>query len=195
MDLRSAITLPKRFIMRAIFIIAFALLTGWCSAQAFFPGNLSYNRLYHPASPYVQIDSSIAVQKKWSLQTFSSVSAGMMFWKGGSASYVSAPLGLQLTRTISNNVFAFAAISAAPAVVNFRQAYDQSNFKNAGMQGINQPYKLGGYGRAELGLGYTNDARTFTITGSIGVERSTYPIVPGMPTYYGGAGRSSFPTY
>ena len=177
--------------MRAFLLLAFALVTGWCSAQAFFPGSLSYNRLYHPTSPYAQLDSSTTLQKKWSLQSFSSVSVGMMFWKGGSASYVSAPLGLQLTRAINNNVFAFVAITAAPAVVNFRQAYNNSNFKNAGMQGINQPYKLGGYGRAELGLGYTNDARTFTITGSIGVERSTYPMLPGMPAYYGGAGRNS----
>ncbi len=177
--------------MRGLLLIAFVLFTGWCSAQAFFPGNLSYNRLYHPATPFAQMDSSTTLKKKWSLQTYSSLSVGMMFWKGGSASYISAPLGLQLTRPLNNNVFVFAGISAAPAVVNFRQAYNNSNFKNVGMQGINQPYKLGGYGRAELGLGDTNDARTFTITGSVGIERSTYPIAPGMPTYYGGAGRNN----
>jgi hypothetical protein len=176
------------FCMRLYLIIAFVFVTGLCSAQAFFPNTLGYNRLYQPASPYAVLNDSTAVlQKKWSLQSYKSLSLGMMFWKGGSASYISAPIGLQLTRTINNNLFAFAAVSAAPAIINFGTPFNNSTSKNIGLRSSSNPYQLSGYGRAELGLGYTNDARTFTITGSIGVERSTYPLGPGFSSSYNAA--------
>jgi len=37
---------------------------------------------------------------------------------------------------------------------------------------------LGVYSRAELGLMYVNDAKTFSVSGSIGVQRSSYPVYP-----------------
>ena len=40
------------------------------------------------------------------------------------------------------------------------------------------PGSVGLYSRAELGLQYINDERTFSISGSIGVERSSYPVLP-----------------
>jgi hypothetical protein len=100
----------------------------------------------------------------------------MMMWKGGNASYISAPIGLQLNRRITNNLFAFAGVSVAPSLINLRQSFINPDFKNAGLRGMNQSYGLGMYSRAELGLGYTNDARTFEIRGSISVQRNDFPF-------------------
>jgi hypothetical protein len=97
----------------------------------------------------------------------------MLFWKGGNASYMSAPVGLQITRSLSPRVFAFASVSAAPSLVRFGQLAAP---KNVGLQGMYKPYQLGVYSRAELGIGYTNEAHTFQITGSIGIQRSDYPF-------------------
>jgi hypothetical protein len=40
------------------------------------------------------------------------------------------------------------------------------------------PYGFGLNSRVDIGLMYINDARTFSISGSIGVERGTYPVYP-----------------
>ncbi|MGH2563931.1 MAG: hypothetical protein ACRDE5_05430, partial [Ginsengibacter sp.] len=41
------------------------------------------------------------------------------------------------------------------------------------------PYKrFGTYSSASLGLMYINDSRTFSISGSIGIERSSNPLLP-----------------
>ncbi|MEJ7680097.1 MAG: hypothetical protein WKG06_20000 [Segetibacter sp.] len=42
---------------------------------------------------------------------------------------------------------------------------------------------LGIYSRAELGLQYINDERTFSISGSVGVERSSFPMPSYIPSY------------
>jgi hypothetical protein len=159
--------------MRRLLLSASLLVSGWCSAQSFFPGSLPYQRWYPGTSPWAQLDSNVAVKKKWSLQPYGGLSAGMLFWKGGNASYLSAPIGLQLTRSLSPRVFAFASVSAAPSLVRFGQLAAP---KNAGLQGMYKPYQLGVYSRAELGLGYTNEAHTFQITGSIGIQRNDYPF-------------------
>jgi hypothetical protein len=123
-----------------------------------------------------------AFNKKWSFITYSGISTGYNFFRGGNAFVVAAPLGLQLNRRLNNNFFAFAGISAAPAYINFN-----SSFLSAGVNKFNQNnglYKtnsFGIYSRAELGLMYVNDARTFSISGSIGVERSSNPILYYQP--------------
>ncbi len=161
--------------MRILLFFAFALLAGVSRAQQFFPGDMGYSRAYSHA--FAPADSSGKI-KKWSLQKYSSLSLGLMMWKGGSASYISAPIGLQLTRRISNNVFAFAGVSVAPSVINFRQAFTNPDFKQSGLRGMNSSYGFGMYSRAEIGLGYTNDAHTFEIRGSIGIQRNDYPFQP-----------------
>lgn len=164
--------------MRVLLCFAFVLLAGFGRTQQFFPGNIGYSSSFNRSPAFALADSSGKV-KKWSLQKYSSLSLGMMMWKGGSASYVSAPIGLQLNRRITNNLFAFAGISIAPSIVNFRQSFTSPDFKNTGLRGMNQSYGLGMYSRAELGLGYTNDARTFEIRGSIGIQRNDFPFQSG----------------
>ncbi|HLK28025.1 MAG TPA: hypothetical protein VKT28_05550 [Puia sp.] len=115
--------------------------------------------------------------KKWFLSSYSAISTSFAFFNGGSATVLSAPVGLQLNRRLNNNLYAFAGISVAPAYVNFNSSflssdvnkfYPGSNFYNSN--------NLGLYSRAEMGLMYVNDARTFSISGSFSVQRGSYPI-------------------
>lgn len=165
--------------MRLFFISALLGIASCCQAQSFFfPASLSYRPFTNLYQPFPQVDDSstqLPTAKKWSLQTYKSVSVGMMMWKGGGASFISAPIGVQLNRRITDNVFAFAGASIAPTYLNFRQPFANSGLKNGGWQGMYQPNGLNLPARAEIGIGYVNDARTFQITGSIGVERNTYP--------------------
>lgn len=101
------------------------------------------------------------------------------FFKGGNATIFSAPLGLQLNRRLNNNLFAFAGVSAAPSYVNFNSSFMNADFNKMNANSSFKSSALGIYSRAELGLQYINDARTFSISGSIGVERSSFS----MPMY------------
>lgn len=110
---------------------------------------------------------------KWQLQTFSSMNMGYMFL-GSGLTYVSAPVGLALYRPLNNNFTAFTAATLAPTAFHFNSLYN-SPFHNpaypgAGVTGFTVNAAVSG------GLIYTNDAHTFSISGSISVERGSYPV-------------------
>jgi len=113
---------------------------------------------------------------KFHLQKYAGLSAGTVLF-GGSASYISAPIGLQLTRPLNNNLIGFAGLSVAPTFFSFSRLYNDPGFK-AGYPGLQNGYGLGLRSRVEAGLMYVNDDRTFSISGSIGIERSSYPVHP-----------------
>jgi hypothetical protein len=117
-----------------------------------------------------------AAGHKWHLQKYAGLSAGTVLF-GGSASYISAPIGLQLTRRLNNNLYGFAGLSVAPTFFSFSRLYNDPGFK-ATYPGLQNGYGLGLSSRVEAGLMYINDDRTFSISGSIGIERSSYPIYP-----------------
>jgi|SRR5689334_929251 len=127
-------------------------------------------------------DSSFHIQhapaKKWFLTSYSSVGIGLQFVNGSTATVVSAPVGLQLNRQLNNNLYAFTGVSLAPTYVNFNHAFLSPSMKTPGSAGFKSDY-LGLYPAVNMGLMYVNDARTFSISGSVGVQRSTYPL--GLP--------------
>jgi hypothetical protein len=123
---------------------------------------------WQPFFPYPSTDSG-SLRHHWQVRTFASLSAGYMFFKGGGMSYVSAPIGVIAFRPLTNNFTAFGSVSAAPVIFNF------SSFPG---NNVNRPYTVGVNARVEGGLIYTNDARTFSISGSVGVERGSYPAYP-----------------
>jgi len=96
---------------------------------------------------------------------------------------VSAPIGLQINRRLTNNLFAFAGVSVAPTYFS-----TNSSFNNEGMYKMNPGFTqfsskgFGMYSRVEGGLMYVNDERTFSISGSIGIESSSYPFYPSNRT-------------
>ncbi|MHA4809523.1 hypothetical protein ACX0G9_15525 [Flavitalea flava] len=148
-------------------------------AQTYLPGSgLGYSPwLSH--SGFNQFVDSSRSNHKWHLSKYAGLSAGSVFFAGGGTSFLSAPVGLQLSYPLNNNLYAFAGVSAAPVFFNssylstypvLNQSYPGSNFSKG--------YGLGLNSRVEMGLMYINDAKTFSVSGSFGIERSSYPVYP-----------------
>ena len=164
--------------MRVMILSVLLISSVVIKAQTVLPSG--YMNYLHPVT-FAGAPHYIAAtpDKKWFLTSYSGISTGFSFFKGGNATYVAAPFGLQLNRRINENLYAFAGVSAAPVYMNFNHTFLSSDI-NKGYPG-NGFYKsnnFGGYARAELGLMYINDAKTFSVSGSIGVEKSSYPVIP-----------------
>lgn len=164
--------------MRTFLFISFLIITSTADAQTFIPGSFFDNSYRGKLINNIHVNDS-SFKKKWFVSRYSGISTSFSFFKGGNATVVSAPLGLQLNRRLNDNLFAFAGISAAPSYVNFRPSFLNSSFDKGSLNNSFKSSALGIYSRAELGLQYINDERTFSISGSIGVERSSFP----MPLY------------
>jgi len=130
---------------------------------------------WQPATvlPSFNID---AVKGKWQLKPFASLTAGYMFFGGGSMSYVSAPVGLALFRPLSSNWTAYGAATVTPTFFNINSIYSPvSNYRGYPFQG---GYGMGLSPGVQGGLIYTNDAKTFSISGHVRFERDSYPVYP-----------------
>ena len=161
--------------MRLLFVLLASVSLLSASAQTALPiPSLGYG--YTGLRPYASAGfGNISVSnQKWQVKPFASLNAGYIWYNGG-ISYISAPVGLALLHPLSNNVTAFGAVSAVPtffsvnSFANSAHGFPGSNFSRTGL-GVN--------GRVEAGLMYTNDDKTFSISGSIGVERAAYPVYP-----------------
>lgn len=164
--------------MRTFILISFLIIAATADAQTFLPGSFIDNSYRGSLLNNIRANDS-AFKKKWFVSKYSGISTGFSFFNGGNATFVSAPVGLQLNRRLNNNLFAFAGASVAPSYVNFNSAFLNANFNKINANNSYKSSALGIYSRAELGLQYINDERTFSISGSIGVERSSFP----MPAY------------
>ncbi len=122
------------------------------------------------------------LNKKWFFSSYKSISTGYSFFNGGSAFVVAAPIGLQLNYKLNNNLFAFAGASVAPTYINFNRSFISSDINKMYPYNGLRSNSVGLYSRAEMGLMYVNDARTFSISGSIGVERGSNPYFPYQQT-------------
>jgi len=145
-------------------------------AQTTLPGSFSNNAYGNTFARNKNVHDS-STPRKWFVTSYTSITAGYSFFRGGGASFVAAPISFQLNRRLSNNLYAFAGITAAPTYFNFNRA-----FLTTGLNKINtrntlyQPGNFSMYSAATMGLMYINDARTFSVSGSISVERSNYPL-------------------
>lgn len=164
--------------MRLFFVIAILIFSTAIKAQTLLPVNYFDYTLRNPVFLHNFSDSS---NKKWSLDKYVSMSTGFSFFRGGNATVVAAPVGLQLTRKLNNNLYTFAAVSVAPAYVNFNNTFLSANTKGFQTNNFLKTNSFSMYSRAELGLMYVNDAKTFSISGSIGVERNNFPVYPYQP--------------
>jgi len=166
--------------MRLIFLSLVLMLTASAKAQTVLPGGyVNHLQQQSLAGNNRFIDS--VPDKKWFMSKSIGISTSFGFFNGGNATVLAVPLILQLNRKLNNNFYAFAGISAAPAYVNFNRPFLSTNSnsnKFSSHNGMFQSNKLNIYSRAELGLMYVNDQKTFSISGSIGIERSSYPMVP-----------------
>lgn len=117
---------------------------------------------------------------KWFFSSYRGLSTSVSFFKGGNASVFSAPMGLQLNRRLNNNLYAFANVTVAPSYISINPSYLSGLNKNFTNSPFNQN-SFGLYPAASFGLMYMNDAKTFSISGSISAEKSMYPGVPYYP--------------
>ena len=162
-----------------LFIIAFFCFTV-VKSQTVFPFS-------GPAYPGISFVNNIQPRdslskSKWFLSTYSGLSTSISFFNGGNATILAAPMGIQLNRRLNNNLYAFANVAVAPAFISLTPSLiTTGNNKNY----LANPFSSNSfnvYPSVSLGLMYVNDARTFSISGSISAERSSYPIFP----YYQG---------
>ena len=125
-------------------------------------------------------DSSYYIQhtqgRKWFLTSYTNIGIGFNFFNGSTATVVSAPVGLQLNRQLNNNLYAFTGVSLAPTYINFNRSFLSSGVKPYTGNGSKSD-NFGLYSSVNVGLMYVNDARTFSISGSVGVARSSYPVL------------------
>ncbi|HSZ32705.1 MAG TPA: hypothetical protein VK772_05305 [Puia sp.] len=163
--------------MRAILLIFLSAGFFSVKAQTFLPvGSMNFG-MWQPRPVYFPTGDSNHLNQKFYFNTYSGVSTGVSFFNGGSVTYVSAPIGLQVTRPLNDNVSAFAAISIAPTFYGFGNSFMNPSFnKSYPGAGIPNTYGFGVNPAVQMGLMYTNDAKTFSISGSIGVERTSYPV-------------------
>ena len=160
-----------RILLTFIIIVVFTSL----KAQTLYPdfqGNIYANNIYNNKHLYDSTD-----QRKWFISKYAGITAGYSFFKGGNASVIAAPLSLQLNRRLNNNLYAFAGVSAAPSYISFSNAFLNTDLNKVNTN--NNFFKTGNigmYSSASLGLMYINDAKTFSISGSISIEQNNYPV-------------------
>ncbi|HVU98359.1 MAG TPA: hypothetical protein VHE34_24210 [Puia sp.] len=156
---------------RAI-LIFITLFSAGASAQSHLPiptwgyGLTPWQPLLMPAAP--------TGNAKWQLRPAAGLSAGYIFFNHGGASYITAPLSLTLYHPLTPNVTAFAGLVAAPTILSAGSLYAPSPF-NQPFSGNDFTRSLGINAGIQGGLMYTNDAHTFSISGSIYMERGSYP--------------------
>ncbi len=163
--------------MRKIFVLLILVSSLSVKAQSSYRPSFGYTPMGISGINSLHYNN-LPANKKWFWTSSAGISTGFSTFSGGNASFVSAPVGLQLNRQINKNLYAFAGVTVAPTYMNFNGAFlspGQNKFSGNNMLRSNQ---FGLYSRAEMGLFYTNDSRTFSISGSISVERSNYPVMP-----------------
>jgi hypothetical protein len=165
--------------MRVILIIFGALSILSLNAQQSMPPGIMNNTGIGILPHYTQLPDSSASNSKWSLNKYVGISSGFGFFNGGNTSVTSATVGMQLNRRLNKNLYAFAGLSVAPSYFSYNRSF--SNFNAYKGNPGNTRFNSNGFGiysRAEAGLMYINDDRTFSISGSIGIDRTNYPVYP-----------------
>ncbi len=165
--------------MRTVLCIVASVFFLSVRAQTYIPGaGISFMQpIPLPGEHLLTGDNNL--NQKWYFSKYAGVSVGFGYFYGGSGSYVAVPVGVQLNHPLNNNLTAFAGISAAPTFFSFNNAFTNPTAgKYYPGSYLPNTYSFGMSSRVEMGLMYTNDAKTFSISGSIGVERSSYPIFP-----------------
>lgn len=170
--------------MRYSIVVAILFFSVFAQAQTPMPASMiGYHSPFSVANKG-QFNNDVS-NKKWFLSQYSEIAAGYIFFNGGSANYVSAPIGIQLNRKLNNSLYAFAGLSVNPTYFNFNQPVPlpgmQKGYYSNSMFGANN---FAVYPRAELGLMYINDEKTFSVSGSISVQRGGYTTFPYRPLMY-----------
>jgi hypothetical protein len=161
-------------------LLSTLILTTFLSAkaQSYLPGH-SVAVGYIPWQPFAP---SIAfgsgdLSQKWQLRPYASLQAGYAFFNGG-ASFLSVPAGVALFHPLNKNLTAFAGVSVAPVAFSMSRLYTDPAVNASYPYNLSRPYGVGLNAGVQGGLIYTNDAKTFSISGSVELQRGSYPVYP-----------------
>ncbi|MEO6317026.1 MAG: hypothetical protein ABIU63_07565 [Chitinophagaceae bacterium] len=125
------------------------------------------------------LNDSVRLQQKWSVSGYAGIGTGIGFFNGGNTSFLPVQLGLQLNHRLNNNLYAFAGVGVTPVYFNVNRSFNSIGPSKNYM--LNNGFNNHGWGISpglQAGLMYVNDARTFSISGSIGVSSSNYSFYP-----------------
>ena len=165
--------------MRLILLITLITCIATTNGQSVSPSDADYFQSAGLVNNNTSRNSVLT--HKWFFSAYRGISTGISFFRGGNATFLAAPMGLQLNRRLNNNLYGFANITVAPTYISFNRSFiSAGSYKGFGygMPGINT---LGANPAVSLGLMYINDQKTFSISGSISAERSSYPLLPYYP--------------
>jgi len=154
-------------ILLTALLSATAFLSTQAQAQPYLPG--------HNLPPLTPTTTDPI--QKWQLRPYASLQAGYTFFHGG-ISYLSVPAGVALFHPLNKNISAFAGVSAAPVAFSISRLYTGPAINESYPGNFSRPYGLGLNAGIQGGLIYTNDAKTFSISGSVELERGSYPVYP-----------------
>lgn len=168
----------KFFRMRAFLVIGLLLVFATVKSQSVVSPGVSFYPQKQSLFNNCHVQDSLS-GRKWFFSSYKGLSTTVSFYKGGNATIFSAPLGLQLNRRLSNNWYAFANVSVASSYISINPSYLEGFNKNGYGSAFKQN-SLGLYPAASVGVMYMNDAKTFSISGSVSTERGYYH---GMPYY------------
>jgi hypothetical protein len=165
--------------MRIIPLIIASLSFLYPKAQTYLPAGSMNAGLFHPFTGYNIPGDSSNANRKWYFSKYVGVSTGFSFYNGGSTTFFEVPVGMQLNHPLNNNLVAFAGVYVAPSFYSFNNSFMNSSLNKSYPGNMySNAYGFNVNSRVEMGLMYINDAKTFSISGSIGVERSSYPVFP-----------------
>ncbi|MGZ6523135.1 MAG: hypothetical protein ACXVDT_14970 [Bacteroidia bacterium] len=162
--------------MRILFTFLLIVFATILKGQTPLPGSFQ-NNIY--GSSFVGNNNlyDSGAHKKWFISSYSGITTGYNFFSHGRAGFAAVPLGLQLNRRLSNNVYAFAGVTVAPMYFNFNHAFLATDLNKVNTSNsFYQPSNFSMYSAATLGLMYINNEKTFSVSGSISVERGNYPL-------------------
>jgi hypothetical protein len=165
--------------MRITLLILASVFSLSARAQMPLPASSLNYALWQPFPNYILPDGGTQLNQKWYFSQYAGISAGTGFFNEGIATFLSAPVTFQLNHPLNNNLIAFAGISAGPSFYSFSRSFmDPTLNKSYPGNSWSNGYGFGMNASVQMGLMYTNDAKTFSISGSIGVERGSYPVYP-----------------
>jgi hypothetical protein len=114
--------------------------------------------------------------QKWQIRPYGSLSLGYLFLNGGGSPYLAAQTGVALIHPLTKNVSAFGAVTATPTIFSINRLYTDPAM--GASNNFSRGYNLNLNTGIQAGLIYTNDDKTFSISGSVGVERGSNPYYP-----------------
>lgn len=161
--------------MRLLTVFLFIVLIPPLHAQIPVPiggGLFPYQSNQSPRFPAT--DSLL--HSKWHFSRYTAIGSGYLFTKGGHAFQLSVPVGLQVTRKLSPRLYAFANAAIAPTYTAFNRTFlaiDPAKNSSGYPWQRNAAY-TGLYPSLALGLQYVNEEKTFSVSGSVRIERSNY---------------------